>query len=113
MAEQKDHKVEEPNKKEKTPQEKKIRDLRASGFSINEISEKLKIPRSVAEKPFSDDLANIKKGKTSKELQKEQDDREERSLQRGMDQQEAKAKAFEDAEAKQAADEAEKNKGTE
>ncbi len=90
MAEPKKHKEEKPNAKEKTPQEKKIRQLRKEGHSLNEIAQKLNIPRKVAEKPFSDDLVKKGKGKSREQLQREADDREDRSLEKGRKQQEAK-----------------------
>ena len=49
MTEKKVHKKETPNKKEKTPQEKKIRDLRSTGCSLREIAEQLKISRKEVE----------------------------------------------------------------
>ncbi|MCK4818740.1 hypothetical protein KA005_23410 [bacterium] len=49
MAERKVHKQELPNKKEPTPTEKKAKDLRAAGHSLNEIAEMLNISRKVVE----------------------------------------------------------------
>ncbi len=74
MAEKKVHKKEKPNKKEATPQEKKIKDLRSTGCSLREIAEKLKIARKEVErvlaikpkaeaKPKTEAKKDSKKGK--------------------------------------------------
>ena len=49
MAQKKVHKKEKPRAKQKTPQEKKARDMRKSGLSLREISENLNIPRARVE----------------------------------------------------------------
>ena len=49
MAEKKVHKKETPNPKEPTPTNKKAVDMRKSGLSLNEISEKLNISRKEVE----------------------------------------------------------------
>ena len=68
MAEKKVHKKEVPNKKEPTPQVKKIKDLRGTGCSLREIAEQLKISRKEVERvlsiaPEAPKKAEAKKGK--------------------------------------------------
>jgi len=53
MAEKKIHKKEAPNETEPTPQEKKIKDLRGTGLSLREISEKLNISRKKVEEALA------------------------------------------------------------
>ena len=66
MSEKKVHKKEVPNKKEKTPQEKKIRDLRSIGCSLREIAEHLKISRKEVERVLSIAPAASKKAEANK-----------------------------------------------
>ena len=61
MAEKKVHKKEEPNSKEPTPQKKKAVDMRSSGLSLNEISEKLNIPRKQVEELVSSSTDKLMK----------------------------------------------------
>lgn len=66
MAQKKIHKQEAPNKKEPTPQVKKIKNMRDTGMSMREIAEMLNVSRKVVEqalaiKPKDDFIKNAGK----------------------------------------------------
>jgi DNA-binding transcriptional MerR regulator len=95
MGEKKKHKEEKRNKKEPTPTEKKIRDLRATGMSLNEIAQKLNIPRKQVEAPFSKDLEKERDAKTknnNRESRGEASDAKRESENDAREKKESKAK---------------------